>query len=239
MSGSVLFSSRKTYLNQYVGLLSTHSVDCAGYPFGSIVPFCRDYAYQPVFLISRLAQHTINIQKNPKISLLVSDVADIGFADVQTCSRLTIIGRAEPVSEPDTIERYYRHYRDAHNYHEQLDFDFYRLVPEKVRFIAGFGKIHWVEPQPLFCSHPFTAEEEVDILNHMNRDHADALQRYCRQRQLEPPVDLPLDMVGIDAFGFELRIGHKLLRFAFEQPVASPGQVRKALIAKLQEASNG
>jgi hypothetical protein len=32
-------------------------------------------------------------------------------------------------------------------YFAMHDFSFYRIEPVRIRFIGGFGKIHWVEPE--------------------------------------------------------------------------------------------
>src|SRR5687768_12394106 len=41
-----------------LGVLSTHSVEVPGYPFGSVTPYAVDRAGEPLILISSIAQHT-------------------------------------------------------------------------------------------------------------------------------------------------------------------------------------
>ena len=53
--------ARDLLLSQYQGVLSTHSVDVVGYPFGSVVPYCLNKAGEPIILISSIAQHFKNI----------------------------------------------------------------------------------------------------------------------------------------------------------------------------------
>ena len=226
--------SKKLYLNQMVGVLSTHSFDVTGYPFGSIVPYTYDRFYRPVVLISRLAQHTKNIQIDPKISLFISDVESVGFDDVQTCSRLTILADAEKVSDQETIDRFCRFYPDAEMYHRDLDFDFYRLVPKKTRFIGGFGKIHWVDNDKLFTQSPFSEEQERDIIEHINADHAETLPVYCQKAGVSIPDGVLLEMVGVDADGFHIRVGRKLIRISFERTLNTPMDARQAFIELLR-----
>ena len=57
--------------HSYQGVLSTHSVQLQGYPFGSVVPFCLDKQGRVVVLISDLAQHTKNLKQDSRCSLLV------------------------------------------------------------------------------------------------------------------------------------------------------------------------
>lgn len=53
--------ARKLLLSEYQAILSTHSVDVSGYPFGSVVPYCLNKNGEPIILISSIAQHTKNI----------------------------------------------------------------------------------------------------------------------------------------------------------------------------------
>ena len=57
------------------GVLSTHSARFEGYPFGSIAPFVLDHAGNPLILISTIAEHTKNIRKDPRVSLIAFDPA--------------------------------------------------------------------------------------------------------------------------------------------------------------------
>jgi putative heme iron utilization protein len=45
-------TARRLLHHQSVGVLSTHSVDVEGYPFGSIAPFILNYHGEPAMLIS-------------------------------------------------------------------------------------------------------------------------------------------------------------------------------------------
>jgi len=241
MSIELIARVRNVLLGQDVGSLSTHSSDCPGYPFGSIVPVGFDDVNRPILLISRLAQHTRNIAENPKISLMLSDITQLGNRDVQTCARVTLLGLAEKLNVDEhaqTVARYCRFYPQAESYVKELDFDFYRLVPEKVRFIAGFGQIHWIEPEQLFTVNPLAGEAEADVCAHMNADHADALVRYCEQAAIAVPEGVAPQMVGVDAFGFHQRVGKRIVRIDFPVPAQTPTEVRQALIAMLKQAND-
>ena len=60
-----------------------------------------DAAGRPLILISRIAQHTHNLQKDPRCSLLVGER---GAQDVQAAGRLTLLAEARPISEPAEVE---------------------------------------------------------------------------------------------------------------------------------------
>lgn len=229
--------ARQVLLSQDAATLSTHSADCPGYPFGSLVPLGFDDCYRPVLLISRLAQHTRNIVENPNVSLMVSNIAELGNHDVQTSTRVTILGKAHKLDvakEAEAISRYCRFYPQAESYTKELDFDFYRMEPAKVRLIAGFGQINWVEIGQLFSANPLAGDAERDICAHMNEDHGDALITYCQQTDIAIPSEVSPVMVGVDAFGFFQRVGARIFRFEFSEPVTSTDEVRRALIAMLR-----
>ncbi len=97
MSVVVAKHARELLLKEYRGVLSTHSKSMPGFPFGSVVPYCLDEQGRPLILISRIAQHTHNLQKDPKCSLLVGERE---AEDVQAVGRLTYLAEAEKASRP-------------------------------------------------------------------------------------------------------------------------------------------
>lgn len=63
MSVEAAKHARELLLKEYRGVLSTLSKAMPGFPFGSVVPYCLDEQGRPLILISRIAQHTHNLQK--------------------------------------------------------------------------------------------------------------------------------------------------------------------------------
>lgn len=126
------------------GMLSTHAKEIPGYPFGSVVPYCVDDQGMPIVLISNMAQHYHNIHANPKVSLLV---VEKGCEDMQTAKRITWVADAQPVAQQDeaTMNKYYSLFPASRDYHQRLGFYFFRLLPVRICYIAGFGKIHWYD----------------------------------------------------------------------------------------------
>jgi heme iron utilization protein len=96
-------TARMLLKRQSVGVLSTHSVEVEGYPFGSIAPYVLNYDGEPTMLISDIAQHTRNIKHNKKVSLTIFDQC---VDDPQASSRLTWIGNAESGDPSDTKIRH-------------------------------------------------------------------------------------------------------------------------------------
>jgi heme iron utilization protein len=213
------------------GLLSTHSRAVEGYPFGSVVPYVLDHQACPVLLISRLAEHTKNLAGDTRVSLLIHNPGD----DVQAQARVTLLGKAEPVADPLTIEpRCERYFAAAQGYRTQLDFEFWRIVPVTLRAIAGLAKVHWVSREAYAPPPTSLAEDEPGILEHMNSGHAHTLADYCRLQSIT--IKAMAIMVGIDCDGFDLNVDGKLARFDFDTPVTDAAGVGAALIALAQKA---
>lgn len=219
----------------YDGVLSTVSRDVEGYPFGSVMPFGLDRSGSPVMQVASIAQHTRNITADPRVSLIVFERrAD----DLQTHARLTLVGDAEPVNDEDTLERYFRRFPEARDYHRTHDFGFYRIAVKRCRWIGGFGEIFWLPTERVLQANPFTAAEEAGMVEHMNADHADAIALYCSTLGHPPAADETPLLTGVDASGFDMRLGERLLRHPFPSPVQAGGDVRRHMAA-LAKAARG
>ena len=217
--------ARRFTRGQHSGVLSTISKRIEGFPFGSVAPFILDHAGRPVILISTLAEHTKNIDADPRVSLIVQPYSP----DMQVTGRVTLLGRAERLADKSELgPRYLRFHPQAADYFAMHDFSFYRIEPVRLRWIGGFGRIHWVEPADYLAAPGTLAEQEAGILEHMNADHAENLRAYCRHvHGLEPTG---ADMIGIDPDGFDVRADGQRLRFDFDAPVSDAQGARAALV---------
>lgn len=227
MSETAIKNARELLLKEYHGVLSTHSKAMPGFPFGSAVPYCLDGQGRPLILISRIAQHTRNLQQDARCSLLIGER---GAEDVQAAGRLTVLAEARCLSEDDEVAaaaaRYYAYFPESQDFHRVHDFDFWVLEPVRWRFIGGFGAIHWL--QNVNLANPFAGEVERGMIAHMNADHAEAIAHYVTLAGL--PAHEPARMAGIDSEGFHLRIGKSLYWLAFPTSCNNPGAVRQALV---------
>ncbi|MFI8559961.1 HugZ family protein [Pseudomonas putida] len=227
MSTNAIRPARELLLKEYRGVLSTHSKSMPGFPFGSVVPYCLDAQGHPLILISRIAQHTNNLHKDPKCSLLVGERE---AEDVQAVGRLTVMAEAHKLEDTQAIEaaaeRYYRFFPDAADYHKAHDFDFWVLQPVRHRYIGGFGAIHWLDQVTL--ANPFAGKAEAGMIAHMNADHANAIAHYVELTGL--PRHAQAEMVGIDSEGMHLRIGQGIYWLPFPSVCNTPTQIREALV---------
>ncbi len=223
--------ARRFTRGQHSGVLSTLSKRLEGFPFGSVAPFILDHAGRPVILISDIAEHTRNIVADPRVSLIVQPYSP----DMQVNGRVTLMGRAERLPGKDALgPRYLRFHPQAEAYFTMHDFQFYRIEPVRIRYIGGFGKIYWVEPNRYLLAESPLAAQESDIVAHMNSDHGDNLRAYCRHVHGMETGNAA--MLGIDPDGFDVRADGGDLRFEFATPVADAGAARQALVALAQAA---
>jgi heme iron utilization protein len=202
------------------GTLATHSRAPQGFPYPSILPFAPDLRHRPTILVSRLAEHTRNLQDDPRAGfLVVDDVAPSG--DVLNAGRITMLGRFEPVeAAPLLVQRYLRYQPDAQRYLALGDFSFYTLMPERMRYIGGFGTMGWLEAADLDPLEPLAAEHEAELIERFERD----------ARRLAP-----VEMLGVDRYGADLRIDGVRARHPFSAPVTD----QQALFAELEVCLTG
>jgi putative heme iron utilization protein len=224
--------ARRHLASLHAGVLSTASVRYGGHPFGSLARYVLDHAARPVILVSRLAEHTRNIEADPRVSLIAHHPAE----DVQAGARVTLLGNTARVEDDQVSARYCRYFPDAEGLLALGDFFFVAIAPVAVRLIAGFGAIHWIAAGEYAPPANSLAAAEAEILAHMNADHAHNLLDYCRH-VLGKRVS-KAEMVGIDPDGFDVRADAELLRFSFDAPVTDAVEARAALVA-LAKASRG
>jgi len=213
------------------GVLSTLSRRIAGYPYGSIVPYVLDHAGRPVILVSRLAEHTKNMEADHRASLVARDDGD----EIQAGARLTLLGDAERFDCGQHLRaRFLRYQPQAEQLLGLKDFSFWRITPVALRFIAGFGAIRWVPAKEFTTAASAIEEVESEIVSHMNGDHVDALRACCRSWSGSDVGKAA--MIGVDCDGFDVLADGSRLRLEFPEMATDPESVRRALIDMARSA---
>ena len=220
------------------GTLCTLALEPEGYPYGSFVTVAFDNG-NPVFLISGLAEHTKNLERDPRASLLV---AETGSPDPLANGRVTMIGRCARVEGDGGSARaaFFAAHPNSAYYADFLDFAFWKLQVASVRYIGGYGRMSWISEADWHAaeSDPL-GPSAAGTIAHMNADHADAMVLYCAAFSKAAGVTSAI-MTGVDRYGFEMSArtpeGPRPIRLAFAKPVSTPEEVRAALIAMLKDA---
>jgi putative heme iron utilization protein len=225
------------------GTLATLSLRHPGHPFASVMPYALAADGRPLFLISTMAMHTQNLQSDPRASLLVSQPDWSG--DPLAAGRLTLMGRAHRLDAAATATAraaYLERHPRAGYWVDFDDFAFWSLEIVDVYFVGGFAAMDWVTAADYAAAAPDPLVDVVGgIVEHMNRDHADALIAYARHYAGETADEAT--MVTVDRLGFKLRLrqGDRLssVRIAFPREVTTAGQSREVLIEMLRHARGG
>jgi putative heme iron utilization protein len=132
------------------GVLATLSVRHGGSPFTSLVPFALSPEGEPILLLSALAQHTRNLEADPRASLLVHDAA-AAARDPRTAARLALVGRVRRLAgaeEQEARARYLARHPGSRGLLE-LDFALWRLDVEEAQLVGGFAAAGWLSPAEL------------------------------------------------------------------------------------------
>jgi hypothetical protein len=227
------------------GALATLSRKYPGHPFASVMPYALDELGQPLVLISSMAMHTQNLQGDPRASLLVTQPTAPGAqepGDPLAAARLTLLGEGRRLAGADTgtaREIYLARHPRASYWVDFDDFSFWRLDVKDVYFVGGFAAMDWVTADDYRAARPDPlADAGPGIIDHMNKDHADALIAYARHFAREAADEAT--MIAVDRLGFRLRLrsGERLhaVRIAFPREVRSAAESRTVLIEMLAQA---
>ena len=198
-------------------------------PYVSLVTVASAHNGAPVVLISRLALHTQNLLINPVSSLLFDGTSSTG--NPLAGGRVSLMGRFSPTQNPDDHRRFLTRHPESRMYADFPDFGFFKLDVERAHFIGGFGRIVDLKPDDLLLD--LTGADQLiaaeqDIVNHMNNDHADALE-LCATR-LAGCRPGTWRITGLDPEGFDLTGDGVAARVLFGAKVMSPNSARLELV---------
>ena len=196
--------ARRLLRRRHYGVLATIAQQFPEYPYGSFVDYVTDHLGRPVILISALAEHTQNINRHALVSLAVHDPG----LQSAGAPRLTLLGEAKLIGPDDAQHirsRYLRYFPEAEQY-LSLDFAFYRIEPQHIRYIAGFAEACWVNAIDFLALGSRIAEVEDELLQQIQGEHA--------------------LLVGVDSDGCEMRHEGELQRIEFAEFAADAAAVR-------------
>jgi len=187
-----------------------------------------------------MAMHTQNLQADARASLLVTQ--DDTGGDPLGASRVTLVGNVLPLTESEVAEArelYLARYANSKYWVDFEDFSFYSMDVVDVYYVGGFGVMGWVSASEYDRARPDPlADSMMEIIEHMNADHKDALILLAREfARIESQE---ATMIAVDRLGFHVRLktrdGMRGARIAFLREVSNPAETRKVLVEMVQQA---
>lgn len=208
-----------------------------GAPQVTRVGVSTDFDGAPILLISGLAAHFPALVADPRCSLLLGET---GKGDPMAHARITIAATAT-ILERDHADharisaRYLAHNPKAKLYAELGDFRFVRLEPLSASLNGGFGKAYALAATDLLSSaDPALAAAEANAVEHMNEDHAEAVDIYARFYAKAPGGKWVL--TGIDAEGIDIAHGDDVRRIFFDKTLNVPQDMHMTLVQMARTA---
>jgi putative heme iron utilization protein len=213
----------------------TLATSAGGQPFASLVtPACAP-DLSVLLLLSGLSEHTRHLRADPRCSVLVTGSPN--GPNPQTTARLTITGLAAPEPDPALKARWLALHPYAALYAGFADFSLWRIRPAAALYVAGFAtatrlKAAALLPDPAHAA--AIAAAEAGIVAHCNDDHADALAALGATSGTTGAWR----MAAADLDGCDLVLDQRVVRFAWNAPVADSPALRNELV-RLVRAARG
>ncbi|HZF36650.1 MAG TPA: pyridoxamine 5'-phosphate oxidase family protein [Candidatus Angelobacter sp.] len=209
-------------------LAGREPVGAEAWPYASLVLLACDHDAAPLLLMSDLAEHSKNIAADPRAALLIDGTA--GRTDPLTGPRVTVLGTVEKTEEPRLKARFVARHPSAALYADFADFHLYRVTVTRAHFVAGFGRIHWIEAADLaFDAGAAGLVESEDSLIQQLDEKADRLAQLATGRRAEG-----WRVTGIDPEGLDLRREGAVARVEFPAPVGAADAAVATIEALLQ-----
>lgn len=192
--------------------LATHSAVMPGYPFATSVAFATDEHHCPLFLLSRLAEHTQNLIADSRASLLVARA--LGAGEI---ARVSLIGSVVQVEASSLLTaRYLRFHPEAGRFLQLGDFRFYRFDPVRVRVVGGFAQAGWLDGKQLLEAPHIALDDEARLIE-----------------AALPSLPAGHELLGVDAYGVDYLLAGVRRRSVFKAGPAVAGSAGAALMRVL------
>ena len=201
-----------------------------GQPFASLVTHAVAPDGALLMWLSSMSQHTRQLLREPRCALMAQGAPV--ETNPQTAPRVTVTGVAERIEDVELKARWLARHPYALLYAEFGDFALWRLLPAGGMLVGGFAAAYRLGAADLNLETRELSEAEAGIIAHVNADHADTLALLAAEAG-------DWRMTAVDADGFDLTAGDRVVRHAFPAPVKDADGVRKALILAARAARAG
>lgn len=221
---------------RFGALATTDPAD--GAPLATRVAVATDMDGAPLILVSALSAHTKALEADRRCALLFGEP---GKGDPLAHPRLTVKARAARLARGEIAHahaerRYLNRNSKAKLYAGFADFALYRLEPESALLNGGFARAYRLTREELLLPGDLqdVLEFEQRALDHMNADHADAVENFAVHFAGAETGGWVL--TGIDPEGIDLAKGDAVRRVFFDVPLRDAGEMRPALVAMAKKA---
>ena len=217
------------------GTLASLSED--GGPWASMVAFATLEDGRPVLMVSTLAEHGRNLEREQRASLSVVTAGKEG-ADPLDNGRVTLAGVAERVEGDEAKAAraaYVAAVPPAAVFSTFGDFSTWVLRIDRVRWVGGYGRMDSVTTEQYLAAEPDPVlPRAAGAVRHLNEDHADALLAMARVLGGHPDAT-SARCERADRYGLDLRAdtpsGRANVRVGFEAPLDDAQGLRAATVA--------
>lgn len=233
-----------------------------GAPFGSYVDYVLDDVGNPVLLMNDMSMHTINIEQNAlnnqgdgvsNLVTLFTQLASDNAEQSQDVSRCSFTCKVERVPrDSEDMDAIRMRYSITHVYADQVmdspKFAFYRLIPQKIYYVGGFGVMSkWVDVEDYKNASPDILSTEANlIVKKLNREFREDLEGMANNL-LEVDMLEDIRVTNVDRLGMDVRVTrqhetrrNKLMtdeyRIGFRIPVISVEDAKSEILKVFQEA---
>lgn len=208
-----------------------------GHPYGSLVLTAVLPDGDAALLISEMAEHTRNLRRDPRCSLLVAE--DAGGNPLAR-GRVTLVGRAVVEDSPSTACRdtFLKKNPGAIRYVNFGDFAVWRVVVTKARYIGGFGRMSFLSMDSWREARADTVavgEDATELVARLNTQGgvASLAQHFSYAKSVQTATIRGVDQYGIE-LDAETELGPRPIRVAFSRTATSVSDA-EALCSELRE----
>jgi hypothetical protein len=205
-----------------VACLATLEPETAS-PYASMITVATDTGGSPLFLISKLAWHTRNLEVDQRASILFMSTGDAD--DPLALGRISLMGTAAPVEGELHRARFLARHPEAAGYAGFADFSLWRLNVEKGHYIGGFGRIVTL-PGDQIIRHG----REIDAWNaEINRVLSNLPDEVGHRLARLAGEEGDWRLAACDPDGCEIVNGIRAVRLKFARPIEDVNQLADAL----------
>lgn len=233
---STLTGAKKLIRTSRHGVLSVVDQG-SGSPISSLIGLATDSDGSPIFPASALGRIIKAMQSHPRVSLLVENV---GRGDPLAHPRISLTAFASKLEGEDrqrARRRYLARHTKASIYIDFKDFSIWKLSIQSALYIAGFGQAYELAQEHLsttFDDWSAWHSMEAGAVEHMNEDHADAIELYATVFCKAAPGKWRL--TGLDPEGLDLALGDDHRRLNYDRKLSTVKELRPRLIELVKQA---